>query len=214
LKEGAFLRMQINAFYNREGIGDVLMVLLREGDRHHQVVERKDDVAIVKSTTGKVNGYNVFNASNYFDVSDWHGPVELTAELIETLGVILRKQNIEAELSGVDFTPKFVVGYVKEAEKHPDADKLSICQVETDQGMVQIVCGAPNVAAGQKVVVAKPGAVMPSGLIIRPSKLRGESSHGMICSARELNLPDAPQEKGILVLDDEYEVGKAFEIGR
>ncbi|STO07702.1 MULTISPECIES: YtpR family tRNA-binding protein [Exiguobacterium] len=206
--------MQINAFYNREGIGDVLMVLLREGDRHHQIVERKDDVAIVKATDGKVNGYNVFNASNYFNVSDWHGPVELTAELIETLGVILRKQNIEADLSGVDFTPKFVVGYVESAEKHPDADKLSICQVETDQGTVQIVCGAPNVAAGQKVVVAKPGAVMPSGLIIRPSKLRGESSQGMICSARELNLPDAPQEKGILVLDDEYEVGKAFEIGR
>jgi tRNA-binding protein len=206
--------MQINAFYNREGIGDVLMVLLREGDRHHQIVERKDDVAIVKATDGKVNGYNVFNASNYFNVSDWHGPVELTAELIETLGVILRKQNIEADLSGVDFTPKFVVGYVESAEKHPDADKLSICQVETDQGTVQIVCGAPNVAAGQKVVVAKPGAVMPSGLIIRPSKLRGESSQGMICSARELKLPDAPQEKGILVLDDEYEVGKAFEIGR
>lgn len=206
--------MQINAFYNRQGIGDVLMVLLREGDRHHQIVERKDDVAIVKSTNGKVNGYNIFNASNYFNVADWHGPVELTAELIETLGVILRKQNIEADLSGVDFTPKFVVGYVESAEKHPDADKLSICQVETDQGTVQIVCGAPNVATGQKVVVAKPGAVMPSGLIIRPSKLLGESSQGMICSARELNLPDAPQEKGILVLDDEYEVGKAFEIGR
>ncbi|WP_214843486.1 YtpR family tRNA-binding protein [Exiguobacterium sp. s150] len=206
--------MQINAFYNRQGIGDVLMVLLREGDRHHQIVERKDDVAIVKSTNGKVNGYNIFNASNHFNVADWHGPVELTAELIETLGVILRKQNIEADLSGVDFTPKFVVGYVESAEKHPDADKLSICQVETDQGTVQIVCGAPNVATGQKVVVAKPGAVMPSGLIIRPSKLRGESSQGMICSARELNLPDAPQEKGILVLDDEYEVGKAFEIGR
>ncbi|TCI73255.1 DUF4479 domain-containing protein [Exiguobacterium sp. SH0S7] len=206
--------MQINAFYNREGIGDVLMVLLKEGDRHHQVVERKDDIAIVKAADGSVNGYNVFNASNYFNVSDWHGPVGLTAELIETLGVILRKQNIEADLSGVDFTPTFVVGYVESAEKHPDADKLSICQVEIDQGTVQIVCGAPNVAAGQKVVVAKPGAVMPSGLIIRPSKLRGESSHGMICSARELNLPDAPQEKGILVLDDEYEVGKAFEIGR
>ncbi|MFO7176630.1 DUF4479 domain-containing protein, partial [Enterococcus faecium] len=50
--------------------------------------------------------------------------------------------------------------------------------------------------------------------IIRPSALRGESSHGMICSARELNLPNAPQEKGILVLDDEYEVGTAFKIGR
>lgn len=204
----------MNVFYNREGIGDVLMVLLKEGERHHQSVERTGDVAIVKSADGEVNGYNLFQASQHVDVTGWNGPVELTAELVEQLQSILNDNGIEEDFSWVDVTPKFVVGYVESAVKHPDADKLSICQVQIDQGTVQIVCGAPNVATGQKVVVAKPGAVMPTGLIIRPSALRGESSHGMICSARELNLPNAPQEKGILVLDDEYEVGTAFKIGR
>ncbi|MHC9160306.1 YtpR family tRNA-binding protein [Exiguobacterium profundum] len=204
----------MNVFYNREGIGDVLMVLLKEGERYHQSVERTGDVAIVKSADGKVNGYNLFQASQHVDVTGWNGPVELTVELVEQLQSILNDNGIEEDFSWVDVTPKFVVGYVESAVKHPDADKLSICQVQIDQGTVQIVCGAPNVATGQKVVVAKPGAVMPTGLIIRPSALRGESSHGMICSARELNLPNAPQEKGILVLDDEYEVGTAFKIGR
>lgn len=204
----------MNVFYNREGIGDVLMILLKEGERHHQFVERTGDVAIVKSADGEVNGYNLFQASQHVDVTGWNGPVELTVELVEQLQSILNDNGIEEDFSWVDVTPKFVVGYVESAVKHPDADKLSICQVQIDQGTVQIVCGAPNVATGQKVVVAKPGAVMPTGLIIRPSTLRGESSHGMICSARELNLPNAPQEKGILVLDDEYEVGTAFKIGR
>ncbi|MBL1703686.1 DUF4479 domain-containing protein, partial [Klebsiella pneumoniae] len=68
----------------------------------------------------------------------------------------------------------------------------------------------PNVDAGQKVVVAKIGAVMPSGMLIKPAELRGVPSSGMICSARELELPDAPQEKGILVLEDSFEVGQEF----
>ncbi|MDU2099239.1 MAG: DUF4479 domain-containing protein, partial [Staphylococcus sp.] len=75
---------------------------------------------------------------------------------------------------------------------------------------LQIVCGAPNVEAGQKVVVAKVGAVMPSGMVIKDAELRGVASSGMICSMRELNLPNAPQEKGIMVLSDDYKVGNAF----
>lgn len=99
---------------------------------------------------------------------------------------------------------------MKQKEKHPNADKLSVCQVDVGTETLQIVCGAPNVDAGQKVVVAKVGAVMPSGLVIQEAELRGVKSYGMICSARELNLPNAPQEKGILVLNDEYEVGQPF----
>lgn len=61
-----------------------------------------------------------------------------------------------------------------------------------------------------KVVVAKVGAVMPSGMVIKDAELRGVASSGMICSMRELNLPNAPQEKGIMVLSDDYKVGNAF----
>ncbi|WP_434637999.1 phenylalanine--tRNA ligase subunit beta [Sulfurimonas sp. NW7] len=94
---------------------------------------------------------------------------------------------------------KIVFGKVLECEKHPDADKLNICQVDIGSCIRQIVCGASNVRAGLHVVVATIGAVMPSGLVIKPVKLRGVDSEGMICSASEIGLPDLG--KGIIELD-------------
>ena len=95
---------------------------------------------------------------------------------------------------------KIVVGRVVACEKHPDADKLNVCQVDVGSETRQIVCGAANVAAGQFVPVAVVGAVMPGGLEIKPVKLRGVDSAGMICSATELGLPKV--NDGILVLDE------------
>lgn len=135
----------------------------------------------------------------------------MTEKLVAELNEVIRKVGFEDELE-VDLSPKFVVGYVAEKEKHPNADKLSICKVAVGEEELQIVCGAPNVEAGQKVVVAKVGAVMPSGLVIKPSNLRGVDSFGMLCAARELAIPNAPQEKGILVLEDGYETGAAFPV--
>ena len=112
----------------------------------------------------------------------------------------------------MDFSPKFVVGHVLGKEKHPNADKLSVCSVDVGNETLQIVCGAPNVEKGQKVVVAKVGAVMPSGMVIRDAELRGVASSGMICSAKELGIPDAPVEKGILVLDENKSPGEPFTI--
>ncbi|MCK9927196.1 hypothetical protein MXD62_08445, partial [Frankia sp. Mgl5] len=94
------------------------------------------------------------------------------------------------------------VGYVKERSKHPDADRLSVCIVDAGQGEdPQIVCGAQNVAQGQKVPVALVGAKLPGGLAIKRSKLRGVESQGMICSAKELGLNDKllakDQQEGI-----------------
>lgn len=89
-------------------------------------------------------------------------------------------------------------------------DKLSVLKVNVGNEHLQIVCGAPNVEAGQKVVVAKVGKVMPSGMVIKDAELRGVASSGMICSMKELNLPNAPQEKGIMVLSNDYEIGQAF----
>jgi len=95
----------------------------------------------------------------------------------------------------------FVVGKVLEREKHPDADRLSVCTVDTGDGDPRtIVCGAPNVAAGQTVPVALPGATMPGGAKLGKAKLRGIESHGMILSAAELEI--AEESAGILVLDD------------
>lgn len=202
----------MNVFYNKEGVGDVLMVILADAPRAEITAERKGDVATIFHGEDVI-GYNIFEASKQFELNAV-GPVELTPELVETVQRVLGENGVDFEPREIDYSPKFVVGFVASAEKHPDADKLSVCQVEVDDQTLQIVCGAPNVAAGQKVVVAKPGAVMPSGLIIRPSALRGVASSGMLCSARELALPDAPQEKGILVLEDTAKTGEAFLIGR
>ncbi|MBA2871783.1 tRNA-binding protein [Anoxybacillus calidus] len=199
----------MNVFYNREGIGDVLLVSLKTINPEQRAFEKKGDVArIFHEETGETVGYNVFNASKYYEFTE-NGSVELNEEVVSVINEILAKNGFSEQLKA-DFSPKFVVGYVKEKEKHPNADKLSVCKVDVGNEVLQIVCGAPNVEAGQKVVVAKIGAVMPSGLVIREAELRGVPSYGMICSARELDLPNAPQEKGILVLSDEYEVGQPF----
>ena len=82
-----------------------------------------------------------------------------------------------------------VVGEVLECGRHPDADKLSLCQVTTDgKDRLAVVCGARNVRAGLKVAVAKVGAELPGGLAIKRTKIRGVESNGMLCSARELGL--------------------------
>ena len=198
----------MNVFYNLEGVGDVLLINL--SDIGHRAFERKGDVArIYDEETNKTGGFNVFNASQYVQVNA-KGKVELNKELADKINDALEKNGFADKLEA-DFSPKFVVGYVKEKEKHPNADKLSVCKVDIGTEELQIVCGAPNVETSQKVVVAKVGAVMPSGMIIKDAELRGIASSGMICSARELELPNAPQEKGILVLENEkYEVGQEF----
>ncbi len=104
---------------------------------------------------------------------------------------------------------KFVIGEVIEMQKHPNADKLSLCKVNTGDTVLSIVCGAPNVEAGQKVCVAKIGAVIPNGNFeIRKTKIRGELSEGMICSEKELNMSDS--HEGILVLNGDAKVGEKF----
>lgn len=114
-------------------------------------------------------------------------------------------QSIKGGLEGI------VIGFVKEREKHPNADKLSVCKVDIGTGEdKQIVCGAPNVAVGQKVLVATVGATLyPSKgepFKISKSKIRGEVSEGMICAEDEIGLGES--HDGILILPNEFEVGK------
>lgn len=197
--------------YNKEHVGDILLVQLASEEIVTTEVEKIVDVALLKEkATGEVKAFNLFNASKYVDL-DVQGNVEITEELVKKLEQAITENGVELSLD-VDFTPKFVVGYVEEKEKHPNADKLSVCKVNVGDEVLQIVCGAPNVEAGQKVVVAKIGAVMPSGMLIKQSQLRGIDSYGMICSARELAIPNAPSQKGILVLGEDAEVGSAFKI--
>lgn len=102
-----------------------------------------------------------------------------------------------------------VIGHVVALAQHPDADKLRVAQVEVGKRDIRtIVCGAPNIAEGQKVVVALPGVKLPGGIEIKVAKLRGVESNGMICGADELGL--AAEHKSILVLPDDAPVGASF----
>ena len=123
-------------------------------------------------------------------------------EGIETDEIILTLNRIGQEVEGykkIEVPQNVVVGEVIECEKHPNADKLNLCKVNVGDEELQIICGAINVAAGQRVAVAKIGAQLPE-LKIKKAKLRGVESFGMICAAREIGLPDF--HEGIMVLDD------------
>src|SRR5262245_45437109 len=95
--------------------------------------------------------------------------------------------------------PGVVVGRVLEVQRHPNADRLSLCRVDGGSGEVRVVCGAPNVRAGMIAPLATVGARLPDGTVIKKSKIRGEESQGMLCSARELGLSD--DHEGIVDLE-------------
>ncbi|MBN8250642.1 phenylalanine--tRNA ligase subunit beta [Priestia flexa] len=139
--------------------------------------------------------------------------VDLSGVKAEELADKVTKSGIEVE--GVENLNKgvsgVVIGHVVEREQHPNADKLSRCQVDLGDETVQIVCGAPNVAQGQKVAVAKVGAVLPGDFKIKRAKLRGEESNGMICSLQELGIESKlvakDYQEGIFVFPSDAEVG-------
>lgn len=199
----------MNLFYNANGVGDVLLVQLTTNNPKNVNITSHNDVVLIQNAeTNEVVGFNLFKATSYVEI-EGNGQIELTEEIVEKIQLALTKNGAELVLD-VDLSPKFVIGQVMRKEKHPNADKLSVCTVDVGDEELQIVCGAANVAEDQKVVVAKVGAVMPSGMIIRDAELRGVPSTGMICSASELAIPNAEENVGILVLDDNAIVGEAF----
>ncbi|PCF43090.1 YtpR family tRNA-binding protein [Staphylococcus delphini] len=196
----------MNLFFNPTGVGNVAFLQLEQGEGPFEY-ERHGDVVAIKDNQ-KIVGFNLFEARNHLNI-DGVGHIKLTETLLAEIQKMIDSTDLDYQIEA-DLSPKFVVGYVQSKEKHPNADKLSMVQVDVGTETLQIVCGAPNIDQGQKVVVAKVGAVMPGGMIIKDAELRGVPSSGMVCSMKELNLPNAPQEKGIMVLDDHYQVGQPF----
>jgi phenylalanyl-tRNA synthetase beta chain len=127
---------------------------------------------------------------------------------VEELGERLALRTTDVERIshvGAPSADGFVIGRVASVESHPDADRLSVCEVDTGDSTRTIVCGAPNVAAGQIVPVALPGAELPGGQKLGQAKLRGVVSDGMILSETELEMGD--DADGIVVLDGEFTPG-------
>lgn len=135
------------------------------------------------------------------EFTPYSGPLDDLAQQLTMLG--LEVEEIRYPFAHLE---DLVVGQVAECSQHPNADSLSLCRVNTGQESVSIVCGAPNVAAGQKVAVAPVGSSLPGGMKIKKAKIRGQVSLGMICSENELGLGE--DQSGIMVLDDSLVPGQ------
>ena len=197
--------------YNKEHVGDVLMVIVKNSGDAKLDVERKGKVArVFLKDNEETVAWNIFEVSSLFEIAE-RGQVFLSDEQVARLNQELQTEGFAEEIVN-DKEPKFVVGEIVEMVAHPDSDHLNICQVQVAADKtVQIVAGAPNAKVALKTIVALPGAMMPKGNLIFSGELRGEKSFGMMCSPRELQLPNAPQKRGIIELSDSELVGTAFD---
>ncbi len=127
-------------------------------------------------------------------------PEQIAHELTMKTALI---EGFEKQGEGLD---EVRVGHVVQREKHPNADRLSFCRVDHGGGVAEVVCGAPNVAAGQRIAYAPVGCTLPGGLRLEARKIRGLLSNGMICSRKELGLGE--ESDGILVLPDDAPIGR------
>lgn len=138
----------------------------------------------------------------YIDLSD-----KSTSEIVDKL--TMSGLEVEDVVDENELYRNFIVAEVKSVAKHPNADKLSVCEVFDGKEILQVICGAPNVAAGQKVVFAPIGTIIPNGNFqIKKAKIRGVESNGMICAEDELLLSD--DHSGIMVLGENLPVGKSI----
>ena len=136
--------------------------------------------------------------------------IDISSEDLEELALKITKAGINIEKVITNHIDNLVIGKVISCCNHPDSDHLHVCSVDISDSTVQIVCGAPNVREGLKVIVALPGAVLPGDFVIKKSKIRGIESNGMICALYELGLEeknDSTYAKGIEELDDSAVVG-------
>jgi phenylalanyl-tRNA synthetase beta chain len=136
--------------------------------------------------------------------------LDTTADL-DTISRKLTSLGLEVE--GISDRTKelapFTVAYVVSAEKHPNADKLRVCMVDTGKGIVQVVCGAPNARTGMKGVFAPAGSHIPgTGVDLKPGVIRGVDSNGMLCSVREMGI--GSDHDGIIELPDDAPLGASF----
>lgn len=199
------------AVYNQAAEGDILMLTFAPSE-NGESVETKQNVTVIKDKqTGDLLGINLAGLGAQLGLDkEAAGQVFLSEEQAALINQAIEKAGFD--LSVTAEPSKLVVGVVEEMTEHPDSDHLHVTKVDVGEDeRLQIVSGSPNMTTGIKVVVAKPGAMMPSGEIIWPGALRGVPSAGMISSGRELKLPGAPDKPGALVLPDDFgQVGEVF----
>ena len=132
--------------------------------------------------------------------------IDIESENLKELAVKITKAGINVEKVITNHIDNLVIGEVLECVEHPDSDHLHVCKVNVGNETIQIVCGASNVRAGLKVIVALPGAILPGDFEIKKGKIRGVESNGMICALFELGLEEKTEEnynKGITELNSD-----------
>lgn len=184
--------MIVTSYYNKEE--QILSITTSESSNSDQYSKEGNKI-IFTNQNDEVTAMTVLNVN-----------ISANSGLIDN-NQILDIINENMKLENVEFP--FVVGQIEKIEKHPKSEKLNICQVNLGTTTTQIVCGASNVKEGIKVIVAKCGAVMPTGMKIVPSKLINVDSNGMICSLYELG-KSLETGKGIAILDENIEIGTKF----
>ncbi|WP_400248365.1 YtpR family tRNA-binding protein [Spiroplasma sp. ald] len=159
---------------------DVLMGYESTPDAVNYVIN--NDYVLFYNQSHQCCGFNLLNASKHLTTSLKLGINSDNSDLLAELGGIFKQKDYSFNINQ---QPQFIVGKILERKKHPNSDKLNICQVDIGLSTEQIICGANNCDIGKLVVVARVGAIMPSGLKIVLSELRGIISNGMLCSERE-----------------------------
>ncbi|WEV55031.1 DUF4479 and tRNA-binding domain-containing protein [Leuconostocaceae bacterium ESL0723] len=197
--------------YNPKIANDALLIFMGPNPDQQKVESRGNITRISDAETGFTTGINIFHISDLIDLGDQRGMVALTPDQLAKVNQAIMAAGFQDEVTNSE--SGLVVGEVLEMTDHPDSDHLHVTQTAVGDGRVlQIVSGSPNMRAGIKVVVATPGAMMPSGNLIWDGQLRGVPSAGMIVSGRELQLPEAPNRPGALVLPDDFgSVGEPFD---
>ncbi|MEX2805280.1 YtpR family tRNA-binding protein [Streptococcus sp. H31] len=200
--------------YNKEHVGDVLMVIVKDRKGAALAAERKGQVArVFLADTGETVAWNIFTVSDWLTIKG-RGQVLLSDKDVALLNTVLADEGFTESLIN-DSASKVVIGEITAAVPHPKSDHLTICQVRVgSESSVQIVAGAPNIRVGLKTAVALPGAMLPNGSLIFSGSLRGQKSFGMMCSPRELALPNAPQKRGIIEISGNAEVGDVFDAAK
>lgn len=194
------------AFFN-ENIGNVLMLVVADNQGAKIDYERMADITrVFREDTGETVAWNFFGKE-----FEKNGEIRLSEKQVWKLEDEIAEAGFMDTIEGAAAS-QFKVAEIVEMEDHPDSDHLHVCQVNVGNPghLVQIVSGSPNTHVGLKTVAALPISLMPNGALILEGSLRGVASFGMLCSARELNLPNAPQVRGIIELSDNLAAGLDF----
>lgn len=198
--------MNYALFYNKQKFGDLLMIVFDQKSIPTSTVKEGDLIKIYNGD--ELIGINIFGISKIIKIKA-NGLIPFPNKIfIDVLNTILTQHSLPTLESKKN--SGFIIGRIVSCIEHEESSHLHILKVDIGEQVLDIVCGAANVAVGEIVVVATIGTYMFDGTMIEKGNLLGVDSYGMCCSERELNLTDDKERRGLLLLDESYKIGSDF----